>query len=119
MTRAGYTACPRLASPSLRPPPLLRRCRLPSPWRAIQSPSPPCRNACRSRARPCRRRGPATAGAEDRRASIILAIADAEVRSARTARLTEQRQRPRQADFELGRGIAARDGDHLGIDVLG
>src|SRR3546814_17425087 len=55
----------------------------------------------------------------DRRASIILAIADAEVRSARTARLTEQRQRPRQADFELGRGIAARVGDHLELDVLG
>src|SRR3546814_12946217 len=55
----------------------------------------------------------------DRRASIILAIADAEVRSARTARLAEQRQRPRQADFELGRGIAARVGDHLQIDVLG
>src|SRR3546814_9846098 len=51
--------------------------------------------------------------------SIILAITDAEVRSARSARLAEQRQCPGQADFELGRGIAARVGDHLQIDVLG
>src|SRR3546814_2003106 len=96
----------------------LSRSPRPSPSPAPRSPSPPCRSGCRNRVPPCTRPESATAAGTRRGASIILAVPNRQVRLPRSARLAEDRQRARQADLELGGGIAARVGDDLDIDVV-